>query len=70
MCCKRTHGVCPGDLEPFGEVVESVRFGTDGVLGARYLGEQARRPIHAQLADVHVGFARAHRPALPHTTVT
>lgn len=48
-------------------MVEGVVARADGVLGARHLGEQARRAVHAQLADVHVRLRRAHRPPLTPT---
>lgn len=53
------------DPEPLREVVEGVGLGADGVV-PRCLAEQSRRPVHAQLADVHVRLGRAHRTTLAH----
>lgn len=64
VCDMATHRVGPRELEARREVVEGVGLGAERVLGARHAREQARRAVHAQLADVHVRLGRAHRPPL------
>lgn len=60
----KTYSVSARDLEPLREVVEGVGLGANGVLRPRHLGEQSRRAVHAQLADVHMLLRRTHRTTL------
>lgn len=49
-----TYSICPSDLEPLGEMVESVWLSTYRVFRSRHFGEQSGRTIHTQLAYVHM----------------